>query len=52
MGILIQIFALLQEKQQAKIKERLDKHVKNKLIEFCDMLDIPVARATARKVIL
>eukprot|EP00268_Persea_americana_P029655 TRINITY_DN2867_c0_g2_i1.p1 TRINITY_DN2867_c0_g2~~TRINITY_DN2867_c0_g2_i1.p1 ORF type:complete len:712 (+),score=291.46 TRINITY_DN2867_c0_g2_i1:224-2359(+) len=38
-----------EEKQQAKIKERLDKHVKNKLIEFCDVLDIPVARATARK---
>lgn len=38
-----------EEKQHAKIKERLDKFVKNKLIEFCDVLDIPIAKATVRK---
>lgn len=40
----------LQEKQRAKVKEKLDKCVKDKLLEFCDVLDIPVVKTAARKV--
>lgn len=42
----------LQEKQKGKVREKLDKHTKEKLLEFCDLLDIPVSRATTRKVCL
>ncbi|XP_010270234.1 PREDICTED: DNA ligase 1 [Nelumbo nucifera] len=38
-----------EEKQKLKIKEKLDKCVKEKLLEFCDVLDIHVAKATTRK---
>lgn len=40
----------MQEKQQMKVKEKFDKCNKEKLLEFCDVLDIPVAKATTRKV--
>lgn len=40
----------VQEKQKTKIKEKLDKYPKAKLLEFCDLLDIPNAKNTARKV--
>lgn len=40
----------LQDKQRAKIKEKLDKCVKDKLLGFCDVLDIPVAKTSAKKV--
>lgn len=43
-------FPLLQEKQMIKVKEKLDKCNKEKLSEFCDVLDIPIAKATTRKV--
>ena len=33
-----------------KVKEKFDKCNKEKLLEFCDLLDIPVAKATTRKV--
>ncbi|XP_077217449.1 DEK domain-containing chromatin-associated protein 3-like [Tasmannia lanceolata] len=37
------------EKEKMKMKEKLDKCVKEKLLEFCDLLDIPVVKTTARK---
>ena len=39
-----------QEKQKAKVKEKIDKCVKERLVDFCDLLNIPITRATARKV--
>lgn len=42
----------VQEKQKAKVKEKLDKCVKDKLLDFCDILDVPVSRATMKKVVL
>ncbi|MCD7464129.1 hypothetical protein HAX54_052173, partial [Datura stramonium] len=38
-----------EEKQRAKIKEKLDKCVKEKLLFFCDILNIPVSRSAAKK---
>uniref|UniRef100_A0A1D1YZV4 Protein DEK n=1 Tax=Anthurium amnicola TaxID=1678845 RepID=A0A1D1YZV4_9ARAE len=38
-----------KEKHRAKVKEKLDKCVKDKLLDFCDLLDIPVLRATTKK---
>ncbi|CAA6659987.1 unnamed protein product [Spirodela intermedia] len=38
-----------EEKQKAKVKEKLDKCVKDKLLDFCDILDVPVSRATMKK---
>lgn len=40
-----------QEKQRAKIKEKLDKCVKEKLVDFCYVFDIQVHnKAAVRKV--
>jgi len=39
-----------EEKQRAKAKEKLDKCIKEKLIDFCDVLDIPVNKSTVKKV--
>lgn len=41
---------LLQEKQKIKMKEKLDKCVKEKLLGFCDVLDIPIAKADTTKI--
>ncbi|KAE8723561.1 hypothetical protein F3Y22_tig00012370pilonHSYRG00179 [Hibiscus syriacus] len=41
-----------EEKQRSKVKEKLDKFNKEKLLEFCDVLDVPVMKAmkaTTRK---
>ncbi|XP_012439020.1 DEK domain-containing chromatin-associated protein 1 isoform X1 [Gossypium raimondii] len=38
-----------QEKQKAKVKEKIDKCVKEKLVDFCDLLNIPIMRTTVRK---
>ncbi|KAK1306070.1 hypothetical protein QJS10_CPA10g01800 [Acorus calamus] len=38
-----------EEKQRSKVKEKLDKLFKDKLLEFCDVLDIPVSKTNARK---
>ncbi|KAL2495967.1 neurofilament medium polypeptide-like [Forsythia ovata] len=38
-----------EEKQMIKVKEKLDKFVKEKLVEFCDVLDIPISKANTRK---
>ncbi|KAL0362922.1 UNVERIFIED_CONTAM: hypothetical protein Scaly_1247400 [Sesamum calycinum] len=39
----------LYGKANDKVKEKLDKCVKEKLVEFCDVLDIPISRANTRK---
>ncbi|XP_039059337.1 protein DEK-like isoform X3 [Hibiscus syriacus] len=38
-----------REKQKAKIREKIEKCVKEKLVDFCDLLNIPIAKATVRK---
>ncbi|KAG5017628.1 hypothetical protein JHK85_023764 [Glycine max] len=38
-----------EEKQMIKVKEKLDKCNKEKLLEFCDVLDITINKATSRK---
>ncbi|KAK8266051.1 hypothetical protein V6Z12_D12G219300 [Gossypium hirsutum] len=38
-----------EEKQKAKVKEKIDKCVKEKLVDFCDLLNIPIMRTTVRK---
>lgn len=40
----------IQDKQRAKVKEKLDKCVKDKLLDFCDVLDVPVVKTAAKKV--
>lgn len=35
-----------------RVKEKLDKCVKEKLVEFCDVLDVPISKANTRKVCL
>lgn len=34
------------------MKEKLDKCVKEKLVDFCDVLNIPINKTVVRKVIL
>lgn len=38
-----------EEKQRAKTKEKIDKCVKDKLIDFCDVLDIPINKSNVKK---
>lgn len=38
-----------EEKQKIKVKEKLDKCVKEKLVELCDLLDISIAKTSKRK---
>nr|XP_016515202.1 PREDICTED: protein DEK-like [Nicotiana tabacum] len=38
-----------EEKHRSKVKEKLDKCVKEKLLVFCDILNIPVSRSAAKK---
>ncbi|CAA3019972.1 DNA ligase 1-like isoform X1 [Olea europaea subsp. europaea] len=38
-----------EEKQMRKLKEKLDKCVKEKLVEVCDVLDISISKSTTRK---
>ncbi|XP_047342104.1 DEK domain-containing chromatin-associated protein 1-like [Impatiens glandulifera] len=38
-----------EEKQKGKVKERLDKCVKEKLLDFCDVLNIPINKTSAKK---
>ncbi|CAN0906033.1 DEK domain-containing chromatin-associated protein 2 [Linum grandiflorum] len=38
-----------EEKQKSRVKEKLDKFVKEKLLDFCDVLNIQVTKATVRK---
>ncbi|KAJ8484876.1 hypothetical protein OPV22_017361 [Ensete ventricosum] len=37
------------EKQRAKMKEKLDKYVKDTLLDLCDLFDLPVSKANTRK---
>lgn len=39
-----------QEKQRARVKERIDKCVKEKLVDFCDVLNIPINKSGVKKV--
>uniref|UniRef100_A0A2P2LBG3 Protein DEK isoform X1 n=1 Tax=Rhizophora mucronata TaxID=61149 RepID=A0A2P2LBG3_RHIMU len=43
------VWAENEEKQKAKVREKLDKCVKEKLIDLCDVLNIPINKATVRK---
>ncbi|XWS51744.1 hypothetical protein CRYUN_Cryun11dG0009800 [Craigia yunnanensis] len=38
-----------EEKQKIKVTEKFDKCNKEKLLEFCDVLDIPIMKTTTRK---
>ncbi|XP_057517235.1 DEK domain-containing chromatin-associated protein 1-like isoform X2 [Amaranthus tricolor] len=38
-----------EEKQRAKTKEKLDKCVKEKLLDFCDLLNIPINKSSTKK---
>ncbi|KAL0380239.1 UNVERIFIED_CONTAM: hypothetical protein Sangu_0088200 [Sesamum angustifolium] len=38
-----------EEKQRAKVKDKLDKCVKEKLLDFCDVLNISVNKASVKK---
>nr|VDD27356.1 unnamed protein product [Brassica oleracea] len=38
-----------EEKQRGRVKEKLDKCIKEKLIFFCDVLDIPINRSHIKK---
>ncbi|ERN17765.1 hypothetical protein AMTR_s00047p00118220 [Amborella trichopoda] len=43
------VWAENEEKQRSKVKEKLDKCVKEKLLQFCDLFDLRVAKVTSRK---
>ncbi|KAH6799215.1 hypothetical protein C2S51_035699 [Perilla frutescens var. frutescens] len=43
------VWAENEGKQRAKVKEKLDKCVKEKMLDFCDVLNIPVNKATVKK---
>ncbi|GLT69220.1 hypothetical protein SLA2020_413890 [Shorea laevis] len=38
-----------EEKQRTRVKEKLDKCVKEKLMDFCDVLNIPISRSGVKK---
>lgn len=40
-----------QDKERAKLKEKLDKYVKDKLLDLCDVFDIPDSKPSSRKVL-
>jgi len=48
--VLIGFVTSYQEKQKAKVREKLDKCVKEKLMDFCDVLNIPINRSVVKKV--
>jgi protein DEK len=37
------------EKQRGKVKEKLDKCIKEKLVDFCDVLNIPINKTNSKK---
>ncbi|KAF6161642.1 hypothetical protein GIB67_017280 [Kingdonia uniflora] len=49
-GLHIPSSSKLAPKQRGKLRETLDKCVKDKLLDFCDLLDILVAKSTMKKV--
>ncbi|KAK8604660.1 hypothetical protein V6N13_099592 [Hibiscus sabdariffa] len=38
-----------EEKQKTKVKEKIEKCIKEKLVDFCDLLNIPIMKTTVRK---
>nr|XP_017217641.1 PREDICTED: uncharacterized protein LOC108195199 isoform X1 [Daucus carota subsp. sativus] len=38
-----------EEKHRSKVEERIDKCVKNKLLELCDILDIPISNKSSTR---
>lgn len=50
MHISVRKFSYIQEKQKARLKEKLDKCNKERLLDFCELLDIHVNKATTKKV--
>lgn len=46
------LICLLQEKQRVKVKEKIDKCVKEKLMDFCDVLNIPINKSGVKKVVV
>uniref|UniRef100_A0A6V7QUR4 DEK-C domain-containing protein n=1 Tax=Ananas comosus var. bracteatus TaxID=296719 RepID=A0A6V7QUR4_ANACO len=42
-------FVWVREKQKARLKEKLDKCNKERLLDFCELLDIHVNKATTKK---
>lgn len=43
------VWAENEEKQRTRVKERIDKCVKEKLIVFCDVLNIPINKSSVKK---
>ncbi|KAE9602696.1 hypothetical protein Lalb_Chr12g0202321 [Lupinus albus] len=43
------VWAENEEKQRAKIKEKIEKCVKDKLVDFCDILNIPISKTGLKK---
>ncbi|KAK7399256.1 hypothetical protein VNO78_10435 [Psophocarpus tetragonolobus] len=43
------VWAENEEKQRAKIREKMDKCVKEKLVDFCNVLNIPINKTTMKK---
>ncbi|XP_061373762.1 DEK domain-containing chromatin-associated protein 1-like [Gastrolobium bilobum] len=43
------VWAENEEKQRAKIREKIDKCVKEKLVDFCDVLNIPINKTGMKK---
>lgn len=43
------VWAENEEKQRIKAKERIDKFVREKLSDFCDVLNIPINKGSTRK---
>ncbi|TYH21691.1 hypothetical protein ES288_A04G065800v1 [Gossypium darwinii] len=43
------VLSFLQEKQKARVREKIDKCVKEKLVDLCDLLNIPFMRTSVRK---
>jgi hypothetical protein len=48
--VLIGFLTSYQDKQKAKVREKLDKCVKEKLMDFCDVLNVPINRSAVKKV--
>ncbi|CAA6662915.1 unnamed protein product [Spirodela intermedia] len=42
-------FLIEKDKERAKLKEKLEKYVKDKLLELCDVFDIPDSKPSSRK---
>ncbi|KAF2302680.1 hypothetical protein GH714_000733 [Hevea brasiliensis] len=43
------VWAENEEKQKAKVREKLDRCFKEKLVDFCDVLNIPISKTVVKK---